>query len=581
MTTRENIGRIFRLLAPYKSKQIQTLVSMIAAVVLSLLLPLILRYLIDDVIGKKKPQLLLPLVGFTLAVFVANSFFNFFTSYLFNLMGQGIVRDIRRALFAHMMRLPFGFFSGQGTGRIMARVLNDVATIGAVVSTIVLDILIQSATLVAIFVIMLLLDWRLAVVASVAIPLYIVVIRFFNSRLRKTSYITMVKHAEVSASLQESLSGVKEIRSFNRERSEVGRFTRRLTDFLVARVWLGVLSNAAIQIGFIVSSLSTLLIIWYGGASVLNGTLTMGTLIAFWAYLGQLYGPINKLMSVNVQLQDAAAAFTRIDEIFSAKPTVLEREGARSLEGAKGQVEFADVSFSYGSGSPVLSHLTFSISPGERVAIVGRSGCGKTTIAGLLERFYDPEAGAVRLDGIDLRDLKLAELRRAVALVSQDTFLFNASIKDNIEFGGEGASEEEIAQAAQVAGVTDFASSLPEGLASQVGERGVCLSGGERQRIAIARAILRNPAVLVLDEATSQIDSRSERQLRATLERVMQGRTSIMIAHRLSTVSGAQRILVLDRGAIAEEGTHQALLERRGIYYSLYEEQARLQETAG
>jgi len=349
----------------------------------------------------------------------------------------------------------------------------------------------------------------------------------------------------------------------------------------VARVWLGVLSNAAIQIGFIVSSLSTLLIIWYGGASVLNGTLTMGTLIAFWAYLGQLYGPINKLMSVNVQLQDAAAAFTRIDEIFSAKPTVLEREGARSLEGAKGQVEFADVSFSYGSGSPVLSHLTFSISPGERVAIVGRSGCGKTTIAGLLERFYDPEAGAVRLDGVDLRDLKLAELRRAVALVSQDTFLFNASIKDNIEFGGEGASEEEIAQAAQVAGVTDFASSLPEGLASQVGERGVCLSGGERQRIAIARAILRNPAVLVLDEATSQIDSRSERQLRATLERVMQGRTSIMIAHRLSTVSGAQRILVLDRGAIAEEGTHQALLERRGIYYSLYEEQARLQETAG
>ena len=580
MTTRANIGRIFRLLAPYKRKQVQTLLSMVAAVVLSLLLPLILRFLIDDVIGKKQGRLLLPLVGFTLAVFIAASFFNFFTSYLFSLMGQGIVRDVRRALFAHMMRLPFGFFSGQGTGRIMSRVLNDVATIGAVVSTIVLDIFVQSATLLAIFVIMAVLNWRLAVIASVAIPLYIVLIRFFNKRLRRTSYITMVKHAEVSASLQETLSGVKEIRSFNRERSEIRKFTGKLADFMFARVWLAVLSNAAIQIGFVVSSLSTLLIIWYGGASVLQGTLSMGTLIAFWAYLGQLYGPINKLMSVNVQLQDAAAAFTRIDEIFSAQPTVTEKEGARALEGAGGRVEFSGVTFSYGGGRPVLSHISFAISPGERVAIVGRSGCGKTTVASLLVRFYDPDQGAVVLDGLDVRDLRLADLRRSVALVSQDTFLFNASIRDNIEFGREGASEAEIEDAARIAGVVDFTSELPEGLASQVGERGVCLSGGERQRIALARAILRNPAVLVLDEATSQLDSRAERQLRATLERVMQGRTSIMIAHRLSTVSGAERILVLEGGTIAEEGTHQSLMEERGIYYSLYEEQARLHEPA-
>jgi len=580
VTTRANIGRIFRLLAPYKRKQVQTLLSMVAAVVLSLLLPLILRFLIDDVIGKKQGRLLLPLVGFTLAVFIAASFFNFFTSYLFSLMGQGIVRDVRRALFAHMMRLPFGFFSGQGTGRIMSRVLNDVATIGAVVSTIVLDIFVQSATLLAIFVIMAVLNWRLAVIASVAIPLYIVLIRFFNKRLRRTSYITMVKHAEVSASLQETLSGVKEIRSFNRERSEIRKFTGKLADFMFARVWLAVLSNAAIQIGFVVSSLSTLLIIWYGGASVLQGTLSMGTLIAFWAYLGQLYGPINKLMSVNVQLQDAAAAFTRIDEIFSAQPTVTEKEGARALEGAGGRVEFSGVTFSYGGGRPVLSHISFAISPGERVAIVGRSGCGKTTVASLLVRFYDPDQGAVVLDGLDVRDLRLADLRRSVALVSQDTFLFNASIRDNIEFGREGASEAEIEDAARIAGVVDFTSELPEGLASQVGERGVCLSGGERQRIALARAILRNPAVLVLDEATSQLDSRAERQLRATLERVMQGRTSIMIAHRLSTVSGAERILVLEGGTIAEEGTHQSLMEERGIYYSLYEEQARLHEPA-
>lgn len=578
MTTRENLARIFRLLRPYKGRQIQTLLSMIAAVVLSLFLPLIIRYLIDNVIGKNQGDLLAPLVAFTFAVFAANSFFNFLTSYLFNVMGQGIVRDVRRVIFAHMTNLPFGFFSGQGTGRIMSRVLNDVSTIGGVVSSILLDVFIQSATFVAIFVIMFALNWRLTVLASVSIPLYVVILRYFNKRLRRTSYFTMVKHAEISASLQETLAGMKEIRAFTREKSEIAKFTSRLTEFLLVRVWLGVLSNAAIQIGFLVSSLSTLLIIWYGGTAVLAGTLTVGTLVAFWVYMGQLFNPINKLLNINVQLQEAAAAFTRIDEILSARPTVTERDAAVGLAEARGRVEFKDVTFAYDGGRPVLSHTGFSIAPGERVAIVGRSGCGKTTVASLLMRFYDPAQGSVSLDGHDLRDLRLADLRRWVALVSQDTFLFNASIRDNIEFGREGATEDEIAQAAATAGVMDFVSALPEGLNTQVGERGVCLSGGERQRIALARAILRNPAVLVLDEATSQLDSRAEQQLRATLGRAMQGRSSVMIAHRLSTVSQAERIMVLDQGRIAEEGSHQQLLDKRGLYYSLYEEQARIQE---
>lgn len=578
MTTRANLARIFRLLRPYRGKQVQTLLSMMAAVVLSLFLPLIIRYLIDDVIGKKQSHLLFPLVAFTLGVFAVNGFFNFFTSYLFNVMGQGIVRDVRRAIFAHMTNLPFSFFSGQGTGRIMSRILNDVSTIGGVVSSILLDVFIQSATFIAIFVIMFALNWRLTLLASVSVPLYIVILRFFNKRLRRTSYFTMVKHAEVSASLQETLAGVKEMRAFGRESSEIAKFTTRLTEFLIVRVWLGVLSNAAIQIGFLVSSISTLLIIWYGGASVLAGALSVGTLVAFWVYMGQLFNPINKLMNVNVQLQEAAAAFTRIDEILSARPTVTEREGAVALSEARGSVEFKDVTFAYDGGKPVLSRTSFAIAPGERVAIVGRSGCGKTTVAALLMRFYDPAEGSVSLEGHDVRDLRLADLRRWVALVSQDTFLFNASIRDNIEFGREGATDSEIAEAAATAGVMDFASALPQGLETQVGERGVCLSGGERQRIALARAILRNPAVLVLDEATSQLDSRAESQLRVTLGKVMQGRSSVMIAHRLSTVSQAERIMVLDQGRIAEEGTHQALLDRRGIYYSLYEEQARIQE---
>jgi subfamily B ATP-binding cassette protein MsbA len=578
MTTRENITRIFALLRPYRGKQIQTLLSMAVGIVLTLLLPLVWRYLVDDIITQKKVALLLPLVLVTFGIFLACGFFNFLTSYLFNVMGQSIVRDIRRGLFAHLTNLPFAFFTDQGTGRIMSRVLNDVSTIGGVVSAILLDFLVQSCTLVAIFCIMFYLNWKLTLIGFISVPLYVLIIRFFNKRLRRTSYMTMVKHAEVSSSLQESISGIKEIRSFNMERSETRKFTAKLTDFLLVRIWLGVLSNAAIQIGFIVSSISTLLMMWYGGGMVLEGVVTLGTLMAFWIYLGQLYGPINKLMNVNVQLQESAAAFTRLDEILRVQPTVTEKPGALSLPKAEGKVEFADVTFSYDGVKPVLNHLSFEIAPGERVAIVGRSGCGKTTVASLMTRFYDPGAGHVRLDGTDLRELRIPDLRRSVALVSQDTFLFNASIRDNIEFGREGASEEEITNAARIAGVLDFAGALPQGLDTQVGERGVCLSGGERQRIAVARAILRDPAVLVLDEATSQLDSRAEKQLRSTLEQVMSGRTSIMIAHRLSTISGAERILVLDDARIAEEGTHQSLTARHGIYYSLYEEQAKLQE---
>ncbi|HVP56646.1 MAG TPA: ABC transporter ATP-binding protein [bacterium] len=578
MTTRENLARIFALLRPYKGRQIQTSLSMIAGIVLTLAIPLVWRYLIDDVILKKQAGLLVPVVLASLAIFIASACFNFLTSYLFNVMGQNIVRDVRRVLFSHLLTAPFRFFTDQGTGRIMSRVLNDVSTIGGVVSAVLLDLVIQTCTLIAIFAIMLYMNWRLTLVGMVSIPLYVLVIRFFNRRLRGTSYLTMVKHAEISSALQESVSGIKEIRAFNREQSEVRRFGSKLSEFLLARVWLGVLSNSAIQIGFVVSSISTLLIMWYGGLLVLREAVTIGTLMAFWAYLGQLYGPINKLFNVNVQLQESAAAFTRLDEILTVAPTVRDKPCAAEMAKARGEVAFEDVVFSYDGGKPVLDHLSLSIAPGERVAIVGRSGCGKTTLVALLMRFYDPLEGRVRLDGTDIAGLKLSDLRQHIALVSQDTFLFNATIRENIEFGNEDASAAEVEHAARVTGVSDFAEALPQGLQTQVGERGVCLSGGERQRIALARAIVRNAAVLVLDEATSQLDSRAEKQLQTALEHAMAGRTSIMIAHRLSTISGAGRILVLDGGTIAEEGTHGTLMEQHGLYFALYEEQAKLQQ---
>ena len=575
MTHGENLRRIVSLLRPYKKKQAVTLASMIAAIILSLLLPLVLRFLIDDVIGNRRAELLIPLVLVTLAIFVVSALFNFLTTYLFNVMGQNIVRDIRKRLFAHMMTLSLDFFTGQGTGRIMSRVLSDVSTIGRVVSSILLDLLIQAGTLVAIFGIMFYFNWRLTALSFVSVPFYILLIRYFNLRLRQTSYLTMVRHAEISSALQEGISGIKEIRSFNREASEGGRFASRLTDFLNARIWLGLLSGASVQTGFIVSSIGILLVIWYGGSLVLKGALTLGTLMAFWAYLGQLFTPINTLMKINVQFQEAAAAFARIDEILDIEPLVTECVEPVSLTTPRGEIEFKDVTFAY-DAKPVIDHLAFRIREGERVAIVGRSGSGKTTIANLMMRFYDPQRGRVLLDGTDLRDLTMADLRHAVALVSQDTFLFNASIEANIRFGREDATDGDTIEAARIAGVLEFAEGLEHGLGTMVGERGVALSGGERQRIALARAILRDPAVLVLDEATSQLDSRAEKQLRHALEEAMKGRTSIMIAHRLSTISGAERILVLDDARITEEGTHESLMATRGIYHSLYEEQARL-----
>jgi subfamily B ATP-binding cassette protein MsbA len=477
------------------------------------------------------------------------------------------------------MRLPFGFFTGQGTGRIMSRVLSDVSTIGRVVSTIMLDFLMNSLMVAGYFGIMFYFHWKLTLLSFATVPLYVLLVRFFGLRLQRTSYSTSATHAEISSALQESVSGIKEIRAFNREAGMIGAFYRKLSDFLGIRMTLAVLTGSSVHLGMLISSGATLLVIWYGGNLVLRDVISLGTLIAMWSYLGQLFTPIKVLMTVNVRFQEAAAAFTRIDEILVVKPAVRDRPMPVALPEAKGRILFDGVYFSYGGSKEVIRDMTLEIAEGERVAIVGRSGSGKTTVANLIMRFFDPDRGTVRLDGIDIGTLRLSDLRRNVALVSQDTFLFNVSIEDNIRFGREGASDEEVAKAAEMAGVQDFASSLDQGLKTVVGERGVSVSGGERQRIAVARAILRNPAVLVLDEATSQLDARAESRLRATLDRVMKGRTSVMIAHRLSTISGAERILVLSEGRIVEEGTHKTLMEKRGVYYGLYEEQARLQQT--
>jgi len=568
--------RIISLIKPYKIKQVETLILMTCGIILTLLLPLVLRFFIDDVIGKKRVDLLAPVVLITLGIFVAAAIFNFLTSYLFNVIGQNIVRDLRRSLFRHITNLPLEFLSKHGTGRIMARVLNDVSTIGLVLSTIMPDFLVQCGTLVAIIVIMLRFNWQLTVLAMLSAPVYMLLVKYFNQRLRATSHDAMAKHAEVSSMLQECLTGIKEIKSYDRESTEAERFDRRLTEFLKTRIRLGILGASTVQAAFVASSIGMLIVFLYGGKLALQDRLTVGTLMAFWAYLGQVYTPIQVLMRMNVQFQDAAAAIKRIDEIFEIKPAITEKPDAKRLENPQGRIELRNVTFFYKADQPVISNLNLTIEKGEHIAIVGRSGSGKTTIANLLLRFFDPIEGAILLDGIDLRDLALSDLRKAVALVPQDTILFNESIEENIRFGREDATREEVIEAARIAGVMDFADALPEGLMTQVGERGIALSGGERQRIAIARAVLRNPAVLILDEATSQLDSNSEARLRAAIEKLFENRTVVMIAHRLSTISSARRIIVLDQGKIAEEGTHQSLLEKRGIYYSLYQEQATL-----
>jgi ATP-binding cassette subfamily B protein len=538
------------------------------------------KWIIDDAIPKHD----MGLVGFNVAGMVvsalASGVIGVYQGYLNSLVGEGIMRDIRTTLVAHLHKMPLSFFTGTKTGEIMNRVSSDVDNIDNVVTGTLVSIVTNIATMVTTVVTVFILDWRLALVSLAIIPLMIIPLSPVGRRMYDIRKETREKRDEIESITQEtlSISGITLIKSFVREPFERARFSRAGTELMTLEIRLAMVGR------WFIASINAMVIIgpalvWLAGAWLaINGGVTVGTIVAFVGYLGRLYTPASALAGVQVQIVSALAVFERIFAYLDMKPEGDEKPDAVTLENVRGDVLFDDVYFNYSEDRTALDGVTFHIEPGQMAAFVGPSGAGKTTITQLVPRFYDPQRGSVRIDGIDVRDVTLASLRANIGIVTQETYLFHDTIGANLRYAREDATKEQMIAAAKAANIHEFIDSLPLGYETIVGERGHKLSGGERQRLAIARVLLKNPCILILDEATSALDSNNEALIQAALVPLMQGRTSLVIAHRLSTILNADVIFVVEHGRIVESGGHHELLARDGAYAQLYLKQFRDRE---
>lgn len=491
-------------------------------------------------------------------------------SYLTTWISQRVVADFRTHLFAHLQNLAVSFFAKRRTGELLSRLMNDVTVIQSIVTETPIDTAKQLVTFIGGIGFLLAMNWRLCLLILLLLPLLVFVAKFFGRKLKSLSTSIQDQTAALSTLLEEVISGIRIVKSFVQTKREEGRF--------LAQIQLGLtlsLRRAAIMALFVpVISLLTFsaaaAVLWYGGTQVIDGAVTPGDLFAFVLFAGILIGPFSSAARVFAQIKEAQGATQRVFEILDAEADIRDVPNAHVLSTVKGHVRAEQVSFNYDPRTPVLSHLSFEAQPGELVAFVGPTGAGKTTLINLLHRFYDPIEGRITVDGHDLKHVTVDSWYRQVALVPQETILFGGTILDNIRYGNPDANETAVQEASKAAHAHEFISAFPDQYLTVVGEKGINLSGGQRQRIAIARAILKNPRVLLLDEATSSLDTESERLVQDALERLMEGRTTFVVAHRLSTIQRADRILVMDKGRIVEEGTHAQLLERKGLYHYLY-----------
>ncbi|MGO9395917.1 MAG: lipid A export permease/ATP-binding protein MsbA, partial [Desulfobaccales bacterium] len=565
--------RLLAYLKPHKFRMVAAILAMLGVSALTAALAYLVKPVLDDVFFGHKERMLYLLPPLIVLLYALKGFLSYTDNYQMSYIGNATVTALRDQLFASLQRQPLSFFDGEATGTLMSRLTYDVNLLQDAMTRVVTSAFQDTFTVLGLSAVIFYRDWRLALLAMGVFPVAVALIVWLGKRIRGVSHDTQVFNARLYTVLQESLAGQRIVKAFAREDFEERRFQEANWSYFRTRMRLNAVREFSPPIMEFLGSLGMAGIIFYGGYAVIRGTSTPGTFFSFLAALLMLYQPIKSLSSVQNILQEGLAAATRVFGLMDREPEIQDRPGAAALSSLQREIVFRGVSFAYEQGRPVLHDIDLTLGRGEIVALVGPSGAGKSTLLSLLPRFYEVTGGAILIDGRDLRELTLASLRAQIGVVTQQTILFNDTVRYNVAYGSLAAREEEILAALKSAYAYDFVASLPRGLDTVIGEQGVRISGGERQRLAIARALLKDPPILLLDEATSELDSESEREVQYALDRLIVGRTTLVIAHRLSTVRNARRIVVLEEGRVVESGRHADLLAAGGPYRRLYEMQ--------
>lgn len=575
----ENLRRFARYVFAYKWRVFGALGLILVLQGQGAVIPWLTKTLIDDVIPNRRMEMIKWVLVAILGLRLASGVISYWRTYLVSLVGQLVLFDLRNDIFRHLQKLSLSYYEKNQAGKILARVMWDVQNVHQLFSSAFIQLISDTFAIIIFIVILFSMSAKLAFYSILVLPLYAWTFLILRPRIRRASQDVQEKFSYIVGSVSERITGAKVVKSFTRERSEQRRFVGDIREKTTMELDMIKLSTTLGTTSEFISGLGTAIILCYGSYLAIReeAGMTAGRLVQFTSYLAQLYGPIVRVVQVNDVIQRASVALERIFEVLDTKPSVAEKPDAVPLPPVKGHVVVENVSFGYDPDKLVLKGISLDVQPGQMIALVGPSGSGKSTLSNLIPRFYDPIEGRILIDGYDLKDVTLHSLRSQIGIVLQETLLFSGTIRDNLRYGAPEATDEELVAAAKAANAHDFIIEQENGYDTEIGERGMKLSGGQKQRLAIARAILRDPRILILDEATSALDSESEALIQEALERLMRGRTTFVVAHRLSTIMRADRIVVLDKGEIAEMGTHIELLENNGIYARLYIEQFKSQ----